>query len=107
MTNDEALVERIAKTICRGGGTGLCVGFCHSKRCADAIEQYGVTARAVLAAITPIIRTTDAARIKALEDAIASIDADYMTSTEHHPGYVLIPTEMFERLVALKEQPPC
>jgi hypothetical protein len=34
-------------------------------------------------------------------EAIAGIADDYMTSEVHHPGYVLIPTERFERLVAL------
>lgn len=50
--SDEALVEELAMIICRGGGRGLCVGFCHAKRCADAIEQYSDTARAILPIIT-------------------------------------------------------
>lgn len=46
--DEQSLVEELAQMICRGGGRGLCVGFCHAKRCADAIEQYSDTARAIL-----------------------------------------------------------
>lgn len=34
----------------------------------------------------------------ALINAVQGIDADYMTSENHHPGYVLIPTAKFEEI---------
>lgn len=43
---------------------------------------------------------SDAERIAELENAIAGIDDDYMTSEKHHPGYVLIPVAVFDRLCA-------
>lgn len=36
--------------------------------------------------------------VSALVAACADIDADYMTSEHHHPGYVLIPTAKFEEI---------
>jgi hypothetical protein len=36
----------------------------------------------------------------ALVEAITGISDDYMTSENHHPGYVLIPTLRFEKLCA-------
>lgn len=36
----------------------------------------------------------------ALVEVLLGVDADYMTSEKHHPGYVLIPTEKFEQLRA-------
>lgn len=38
------------------------------------------------------------ARVKVLEEAVEPIGTDYMTSEQHHPGYVLIPKEQFDRL---------
>ncbi len=38
------------------------------------------------------------ARVNELDAALSDIDADYMTSEQHHPGYVLIPTAKFEDL---------
>jgi len=35
-----------------------------------------------------------------LREACEGIDADYMTSEAHHPGYVLIPTVKFDAIVA-------
>lgn len=74
MQNDDALVERIAMTICRGGGTGLCVGFCHSKRCPDAIAQYRVTARAVLAILPQVTGTPEV------------MEVDRIAAAKVHPG---------------------
>ncbi|ESQ85408.1 hypothetical protein AEAC466_04385 [Asticcacaulis sp. AC466] len=39
-------------------------------------------------------------RLKALD----GFDADYMTSEQHHPDYVLIPTEVFDRVRAAANQ---
>lgn len=36
--------------------------------------------------------------LKAAREAIVGIDDDYMTSSQHHPGYVLIPTAKFEHI---------
>lgn len=47
-TTDPKLIERIARVICRGGGYGQCVGFCHVQRCPSAIDLYGQTAAAIL-----------------------------------------------------------
>ena len=49
---DSQLVEVVAKAICRQPGS-LCVGFCHSKRCAKAVELHGEDARAAIAALQP------------------------------------------------------
>lgn len=38
------------------------------------------------------------AEIARLREALTGVDDDYMTSDTHHPGYVLIPAEKFERL---------
>lgn len=38
--------------------------------------------------------------VEGLRKALAGFDDDYMTSEKHHPGYVLIPTEKFERIRA-------
>ena len=40
-----------------------------------------------------------------LRDVVKGIDADYMTSETHHPGYVLIPAAKFDAIVgALREE---
>jgi hypothetical protein len=44
----------------------------------------------------------DRAEIARLRAAIAGIADDYMTSENHHPGYVLIPTAKFEALRAME-----
>ena len=49
---DSQLVGVVAKAICRQPGS-LCVGFCHSKRCAKAVELHGEDARAAIAALQP------------------------------------------------------
>lgn len=33
-----------------------------------------------------------------LEEVCAGIKNDYMTSEQHHPGYVLIPTKLFDAI---------
>jgi hypothetical protein len=38
------------------------------------------------------------ARHEALLQALKGFDDDFLTSDTHHPGYVLIPTEVFERI---------
>lgn len=38
------------------------------------------------------------ARHEALVEALKGFDDDFLTSDTHHPGYVLIPTEVFERV---------
>lgn len=58
-TDADRLVEQVAMTICRGGGTGLCVGFCHSKRCPDAIAQYQAVARAII----PLVQQAERADV--------------------------------------------
>ncbi len=41
----------VAKALCRAGGTGLCVGFCHAPgRCSDAVKNYGEQAAWAIAA---------------------------------------------------------
>lgn len=39
--------------------------------------------------------------VEKANSALKGIADDYMTSENHHPGYVLIPTQKFEQLVAL------
>jgi len=41
-----------------------------------------------------------AAQRSDLVEACSGIDADYMTSEQHHPGHVLIPTAKFEAIIA-------
>lgn len=53
----DELVEAVAMQLCRAGGYGLCVGFCHSKRCTEAIENYGHVARAII----PLVREAELA----------------------------------------------
>jgi len=43
-------------------------------------------------------------RVAELEGTISGIDDDYMTSEKHHPGYVLIPTEKFEKIRSITSQ---
>jgi hypothetical protein len=43
-------VERVARALCRRPGS-LCVGFCHSSRCADAIATFGDDATAAIKAL--------------------------------------------------------
>lgn len=60
------------------------------------------------------LHAASVARIEELEAAAAGlreacegIDRDYMTSDEHHPGYVLIPTAKFDAIrAALLEKAP-
>lgn len=42
-------------------------------------------------------------RDRKLRDACDGIDADYMTSEKHHPGYVLIPTVKFQAIIAARQ----
>lgn len=51
----------------------------------------------ILAALTGSLGEGKAA---ALIEAVTGIDHDYMTSENHHPGYVLIPTGRFESIRA-------
>lgn len=45
-------------------------------------------------------------RVSTLREAVEGIDDDYMTSENHHPGYVLIPTAKFEAIrAALSARP--
>ena len=55
----DELVEAVAMQLCRAGGYGLCVGFCHSKRCTEAIENYGHVARAII----PLVREAERADV--------------------------------------------
>jgi hypothetical protein len=49
--NHEKAIAAAAKALCRDGGTGLCVGFCHSPgRCAQAVKNHGDTAERAVAA---------------------------------------------------------
>lgn len=43
--------------------------------------------------------------IASIQHACVGIDADYMTSEVHHPGYVLIPVEKFEAIRAAVREP--
>ena len=43
--------------------------------------------------------------VRAALQAIIGITDDYMTSESHHPGYVLIPVERFERLRCAEAAP--
>ena len=49
------------------------------------------------AALPPTIQTG------ALVDALRGVADDYMTSEEHYPGHVLIPTAKFDQLRAAAE----
>lgn len=54
---------------------------------------------AILSLLSPTERANPGAR--ELRSALEGFDDDYMTSETHHPGYVLIPTEKFERIRAI------
>lgn len=51
------------------------------------------------------ILQSQARRVEELEGALSGIADDYMTSEQHHPGYVLIPTAKFEQLRSAALQP--
>lgn len=53
-----------------------------------------------IAALTPSALSGDAGEGEALRAALTGFGDDYMTSEQHHPGYVLIPVEQFERICA-------
>ena len=84
---DEQLVEQVAREICRDGGSGLCVGFCHSERCMTAIEQYERTARAII----PIVQASTFDLVESHLSACAYDPAPY--------------TAMKYRLAAIRKEP--
>lgn len=50
-------VETVARAMCRAPGS-LCVGFCHSEHCHEAVAQYGEQATAVIAALAAVGQDT-------------------------------------------------
>lgn len=47
----EKLREAVARALCRRNGSGLCVGFCHTERCRDAVQNYGEDADVAIAVV--------------------------------------------------------
>jgi hypothetical protein len=59
-----------------------------------------VTDEMMTAAVTAFVDVEGKARPASLRAACEGIADDYMTSENHHPGYVLIPTAKFEAIRA-------
>lgn len=93
--NDER--EAIARIV---KGARLSAAFGREFRAGDGrLDDVDLDAAdAVLSAI--------AERNLSLSCALAGFGSDYMTSERHHPGYVLIPTEQFDRILALRTKEP-
>jgi len=53
-------------------------------------------------AVIPFYIALDA--LVALAASLVGITDDYMTSEQHHPGYVLIPAAKFEQLCAVSKE---
>lgn len=62
------LREIVARALCRRGGTGLCVGFCHTERCVQAVRDYGDDADAAIVAMWPVMREMCAGVVQAHYD---------------------------------------
>ena len=69
MTAQTELIERIARVICSAGGHGMCVGFCHSERCPDAISTFGEAATAILPILAAVCREGRLEGARAMQEA--------------------------------------
>lgn len=73
---------------------------CHCGWSAQASDEHEVRdlwARHVAATLTAPPTSGEEMRLR---EALGDFGDDYMTSEQHHPGYVLIPSEQFERIRA-------
>lgn len=70
------------------------------------LDEWDALARQAAGEPKMMLSPEDQARVRAALAAIAGVSSDFMTSENHHPGYVLIPTAKFEQLRAADPAPP-